>query len=745
MSAGTLKLTNNSTAVVGTSTVFTTDLKPGDFIVTTIGGVLYTLPVDTVTSNTAATLVSAFTGPTTTGAAWSAVPRKVQNQVTAELVNQSTAAIRALLAEKGNWTSFYTAPGDITMQFADNVAPVSGPGWQKMAGMLGSSQQVRGVLAAAANLNSYGPTAALTGIWTQGTSNNAQPENNFPEPNAVGFLEVFAGGQWGGTQRYTVRNGNVYVRSLTASWNGVDGPWGDWNLVGVNSRPGFYTGDLNLLVTPGVWSVTDGTTGTINGPVAPGQATVSTGICEVILRSSANSLLQRFTTIASGAGNINRTWQRTLSGTTWSSWEPVGIKPLNDLGIGVPNSTLSGLDWQTFTFVNGAAYQLNAANWLNAPAPLDTYTTGTFALNVTNVSGDVTASTGNAWMHFTATYYSAGLSRRIYQGVFRGPVGARVFHIEEIFTDSRVIPVANGGTGSTTPAGGRAALELGTAATRNTGLAVGNVPLLGDGNGFTFTSFMRFASNGNGVISNAGGNRPGLQVSNGANNSASALMLFIRDGIASFLLGMDAQDNALAIGGGTLGNVRYRIWHEGITTVDANGFIKRASPVVKVFSDGSAELNAESAGATVERLDTGIYRISGVLGFNSDAGWGGVDGGIELPTDKNKLPLVWVDYEVEADGSILLKTYHRTHPTAPRFARNEIDGVSDGDPVDIPAGRCVDLRVEMPVNSVWNAEQARIAAEFRAEYERQQREAERLEGAEDSQNHSVTSDKKIDS
>ena len=231
MSAGTLKLTNNSTAVVGTSTLFTTDLKPGDFITATIGGVLYTLPVDTVTSNTAATLVSPFTGPTTTGAAWAAVPRKTMNQVTAELVNQSTAAIRALLAEKGNWMNFYTAPGDISIQPGDSAPAVSGPGWQKMAGLVGSSQQVRGELPAAANLNKYGPTAAFTGIWMQSMSNNAQLASNFPEPNAIGFLEVFAGGQWGGTQRYTVRNGNIYVRSLTASWNGSDGPWSDWSSI----------------------------------------------------------------------------------------------------------------------------------------------------------------------------------------------------------------------------------------------------------------------------------------------------------------------------------------------------------------------------------------------------------------------------------------------------------------------------------------------------------------------------------
>ncbi|MFI3039403.1 pyocin knob domain-containing S74 family peptidase [Atlantibacter hermannii] len=471
MSAGTLKLTSNSTAVVGTSTLFTTDLKPGDFITVTIGGVLYTLPVDTVTSNTAATLVSPFTGPTTTGAAWAAVPRKVQNQVTAELVNQSTAAIRALLAEKGNWTKFYTAPGDITMQFADDVAPVSGPGWQKMAGMLGSSQQVRGVLAAAANLNSYGPTAALTGIWTQGTSNNAQPENNFPEPNAVGFLEVFAGGQWGGTQRYTVRNGNVYIRSLTASWNGVDGPWGDWNLVGVNSRPGFYTGDLNLLVTPGVWSVTDGTTGTINGPVAPGQATVSTGICEVILRSSANSLLQRFTTIASGAGNINRTWQRTLSGTTWSAWEQTGIKALNDLGIGLTNLTaLSAFDWQQVDFATGAVYLTNTSAWVNTPTGVS-YPANTQVY----VQSDGITSSGTVIELTLIANQANDATWRVYKVRIANAKGSRTFSVRQIFTSTDVVPVANGGTGATTPGGARSALQLGDSATKNVGSTSGTV------------------------------------------------------------------------------------------------------------------------------------------------------------------------------------------------------------------------------------------------------------------------------
>ena len=466
MSAGTLKLTNNSTAVVGTSTLFTTDLKPGDFITATIGGVLYTLPVDTVTSNTAATLVSPFTGPTTTGAAWAAVPRKVLSQVTADLVAQTTAAMRGMNNDKANWQSFYSAAGDINITLPDGTK-VPGPSWAKMAGLVSSSQQWRGNLPAAANLNAYGPTPDFTGTWNRSSNTNTTAAYGFPEDNGQGILEVFAGGRYGGMQRYTVSmNGNVYVRSLTGAWNGADGPWSDWSPAGIQTRMSFFTGDLNTLKAPGEWSVTT--------PFSGGPTDVP-GICEVIPRLNGTGLLQRYTAIATGAAGINRTWQRTLSGTTWSGWDPVGIKPLNDLGIGIPNSTLSGLDWQTFSFVNGAAYQLNAANWLNAPPPLDTYTTGTFALNVTNVSGDVTASAGNAWIHFTATYYSAGLSRRIYQGVFRGPVGARVYHIEEIFTDSRVIPVANGGTGAATPAGARSALQLGDSATKNIGTGAGTV------------------------------------------------------------------------------------------------------------------------------------------------------------------------------------------------------------------------------------------------------------------------------
>ncbi len=160
------------------------------------------------------------------------------------------------------------------------------------------------------------------------------------------------------------------------------------------------------------------------------------------------------------------------------------------------------------------------------------------------------------------------------------------------------------------------------------------------------------------------------------------------------------------------------------TTVDSNGFIKKASPIIDINPDGTFTTNDESEGATVTRVAQGEYLIEGVLGFNSDAGWGGVDGGIEIPLDVNKQPLIWVDSKVMEDGSILVRTYHRTHPNAPKFARNDIDGYKDGDPIDIPNGRFISVRVQMPEQSIYNVRMREMEEAQKAEEERRQKEEE---------------------
>ncbi|MEL2240663.1 hypothetical protein PAS25_06600 [Leclercia adecarboxylata] len=170
------------------------------------------------------------------------------------------------------------------------------------------------------------------------------------------------------------------------------------------------------------------------------------------------------------------------------------------------------------------------------------------------------------------------------------------------------------------------------------------------------------------------------------------------------------------------------------TTKAADGTLKAASPIVKVFHDGESEVNEESEGCTVKRLGVGEYLIEGCIGLNSDASWGGTDGGFDIPKDRNRQPLVWLDYEVKADGSVLVKTYHRTHPDAPPFARNEIEGVSSGDPVDIPADQFVSVRVEMPVDSIYNKkleEAARIQAERDEVRRLEEEEAARVKAEQD--------------
>ncbi|MCK7061172.1 phage tail protein [Enterobacter asburiae] len=270
-------------------------------------------------------------------------------------------------------------------------------------------------------------------------------------------------------------------------------------------------------------------------------------------------------------------------------------------------------------------------------------------------------------------------------------------------------PITQGGTGATNAADARTNLELGNAATKNTGegdsnvLAPGsfgvgskNLPVIGDiwdkSQGTRFCNVSPATSGGPGIYGS------GIRFSDrniGSGGTPAAQQSFA----ALILSGKVIQFMGMADGVDT---GWMKIYHTGNTTRASDGTLKAASPIVQLFGDGSCQLNDESEGCTVTRLTTGEYLIEGCGGLNSDAAWGGIDGGFDIPTDRNKQPLIWLDYEVNADGSILVKTYHRTHPSAPAFARNERDGINDGEPIDIPSDQFVSVRVEMPANSIWN-------------------------------------------
>ncbi|RUR38570.1 hypothetical protein [Vreelandella populi] len=129
-------------------------------------------------------------------------------------------------------------------------------------------------------------------------------------------------------------------------------------------------------------------------------------------------------------------------------------------------------------------------------------------------------------------------------------------------------------------------------------------------------------------------------------------------------------------------------WDTVNTTVDSNGFIKSASPILRLSNHsadavnedlnfeeaGAGAVNGEAQGVTATRDDVGVYTISGSLGF-ATSGWT-----IEVPQCINGNRMVFVETEQSDDGTITVRTFKP----------------GTDEPMDIPDGRWIDLRLSMP-------------------------------------------------
>lgn len=131
MALGLITLNNGENVVSGEGTAFTHDLTSGDFICARAGGILYTLAILSVDGDTEVTLVKAYEGPDETGLAWYAVPRRLQNQITAELVAQNTEALRRANANDANYQRLLTENGYVTITM-QNGGEFTGPTWPKI-------------------------------------------------------------------------------------------------------------------------------------------------------------------------------------------------------------------------------------------------------------------------------------------------------------------------------------------------------------------------------------------------------------------------------------------------------------------------------------------------------------------------------------------------------------------------------------------------------------------------------------
>ena len=111
-----------------------------------------------------------------------------------------------------------------------------------------------------------------------------------------------------------------------------------------------YTGNLNTLITSGIYSVTSATS---NGPVS------TTGIVTVALNVSGNAVMQDYMSLAGGSNLGSRRWTRsgTISGgvATWHAWTQTTLRP-NELASPVDANSLveSGI-YQASGLSNGPA------------------------------------------------------------------------------------------------------------------------------------------------------------------------------------------------------------------------------------------------------------------------------------------------------------------------------------------------------------------------------------------------------
>lgn len=138
-----------------------------------------------------------------------------------------------------------------------------------------------------------------------------------------------------------------------------------------------------------------------------------------------------------------------------------------------------------------------------------------------------------------------------------------------------------------------------------------------------------------------------------------------------------------------------RIWNDAITTVDGNGFIKQASPVIKLYADKiESNEDAMKQNPVFEKVDVGHYLIKNTQGFAKEGWW------IEVPTDANGNRICAVEYQTLENGDLEIKTFKKK-------LNDDGDVVANLDAqIDIPSNannepRWIDIRLnELPKKPV---------------------------------------------
>lgn len=272
-----------------------------------------------------------------------------------------------------------------------------------------------------------------------------------------------------------------------------------------------------------------------------------------------------------------------------------------------------------------------------------------------------------------------------------------------------ILPVNKGGTGGSTQADARAGIGLGSAsiATVQTSPA--------DATAGRLMAIGAFGRSGiGGVLQASTADANGLTV--------GGRYTFASGGINLPVAACHIEHNAHSVTGyatqfaeGMTANTIYHrvqvngvwwawslLWGTANTTVDASGFIKKASPIVRIcdpskngrddlmdgFSTaGYGVVNDEAAGVTVERIELGRYRILGSLGLSVD-GWQ-----VNSPSDRNGGKLLGLaSGENQPDGSIIVEFRKARYTLSEEGDLEQVAGPL----IEAPLDSWIDVRLQMP-------------------------------------------------
>ncbi|HCM9094960.1 TPA: hypothetical protein N5K79_001407 [Enterobacter hormaechei subsp. steigerwaltii] len=149
------------------------------------------------------------------------------------------------------------------------------------------------------------------------------------------------------------------------------------------------------------------------------------------------------------------------------------------------------------------------------------------------------------------------------------------------------------------------------------------------------------------------------------------------------------------------------------TTKASDGTLKAASPVARIVASadtclrsdiaedgfswcGCGTANTEAEGIKIFRLDVGVYVLTGSAGLASD-GWQ-----LLPPMDPGGMgEMGVVEAEQTESGGLTIRLFKRKYLLGD-------DGEivkTKGEPMDVPANSWIDVRLDMPTDSVFRREQ----------------------------------------